>query len=95
MIKFYGWKNVGLGILSVLVLFYTMGITVLYSQVHKIPVFLVSRLAACRFQPQKDEFDHFYAHLRPRHMVDFSSERVATHKLIICMRDYILPPRSR
>jgi len=46
MIKFCGWKIVGLDILSVLVLFFTMEITVLYSQVNVIPAFLVSRFQA-------------------------------------------------
>jgi len=78
-----------------LVLFFTMGINVLYSQVHIVPTFHVSRFEACRFQPEKDEFDHFYSPLRPRHMVDFFSERVATHRSTTHMGDFRLPPRSR
>jgi len=46
MIKFCGWKIVGLGILSVLVLFFTLEINVLYSQANIIPAFLVSRFQA-------------------------------------------------
>jgi hypothetical protein len=38
--------------MMMIVLFFTMGIIVLYSQVHIIPAFLVSRFEACRFQPQ-------------------------------------------
>ena len=72
---------------QILVLFFTMGITVLYSQVHIVPAFLVSIFEACRFQPQKDEFDHFYAPLifevrHPRCVGSITKESLCTTQAV-------------